>query len=157
MKNNNLDQYKELKDFYDLDKNKQFLITIKGLIVHKNKILVVKDSVGRRLWGLPGGLLEYNETLEDCLKREIKEEVNLDINVLKIHNVSSVYRDKKFLFKDGRQLETRVIEIYYLCEKLTDDIKFDWEVEDYKWVSNENYQELTYYQTSEETIKKYFN
>jgi mutator protein MutT len=32
-------------------------------------------------WEFPGGKLEDNETLEECLKREIREELSIEIEV----------------------------------------------------------------------------
>lgn len=40
-------------------------------------------------WGLPGGLLEPGESLEETAVREVKEETNLDINTLNFIKVFS--------------------------------------------------------------------
>ena len=43
-----------------------------------NQVLLQKRS-DNLLWGLPGGLMELDETIEQCAIREVKEETNLDI------------------------------------------------------------------------------
>jgi 8-oxo-dGTP diphosphatase len=57
-----------------------------AIIVIENKILVTQRSEEMKLplkWEFPGGKLEENETEIDCIKREIKEEINIDIEVVK--------------------------------------------------------------------------
>jgi len=51
-----------------------------------NKILVTQRSETMKLplkWEFPGGKLEENESEIECIKREIKEEINIEIDVLK--------------------------------------------------------------------------
>lgn len=45
-----------------------------------NQVLLQKRS-DSLTWGLPGGLLELGERIEDCAIREVKEETNLDISI----------------------------------------------------------------------------
>ncbi len=57
-----------------------------GIIVQGNKILVTQRSEKMKLplkWEFPGGKIEENETAEECILREIKEELNLEIEILK--------------------------------------------------------------------------
>ncbi len=56
-----------------------------AIIYFNNKILVTQRSEKMKLplkWEFPGGKLEDGESEIDCVKREIKEEINIDIEVL---------------------------------------------------------------------------
>lgn len=59
---------------------------VASVIVKDNKILCCKRGPGRDLEGyyeFPGGKIEVNETKEEALIREIKEELNIDIIINK--------------------------------------------------------------------------
>jgi 8-oxo-dGTP diphosphatase len=70
-----------------------------AIIVIENKILVTQRSEKMKLplkWEFPGGKLEENESEIDCIKREIKEEINVEIEVLrKLSNSIYDYGDFK--------------------------------------------------------------
>ncbi len=57
-------------------------IAIGGIIIKNNKILLIKrrDDPDRIQWAIPGGKVEINETLEEALKREMKEETGLNVS-----------------------------------------------------------------------------
>jgi len=62
------------------------LNVICAIILFNNKIFVTQRSEKMKLplkWEFPGGKLEENESEIDCIKREIKEELNIEIEVLK--------------------------------------------------------------------------
>ena len=59
-----------------------------ALIVNeKNETLLLKRTVKTRnrsgFWSKPGGGVEFGEKIEDAVKREIKEELNVDIEIIK--------------------------------------------------------------------------
>ena len=57
-----------------------------AIIYVGNKILVTQRSKNMKLplkWEFPGGKLENNESEIECIKREIKEELNIEIKVRK--------------------------------------------------------------------------
>lgn len=56
-----------------------------GFFVDKGKIFVAKrraDDEDGSKWEFPGGVLKDDETFDDALKREFKEEFNVDIDVV---------------------------------------------------------------------------
>ena len=63
---------------------KAFKVTC-ALIGFGEKVLVVQRSEGMHLplkWEFPGGKIERNETEEECVRREVKEELNIDIEII---------------------------------------------------------------------------
>ncbi len=63
-----------------------------AIIYIENKILVTQRSETMKLplkWEFPGGKLETNETEEACIKRELLEEINIKVELLKklSHNI----------------------------------------------------------------------
>ena len=56
---------------------------VAAIIQNKNKILATKRGYGEfiNMWEFPGGKIESGETKDEALIREIKEELNVKINV----------------------------------------------------------------------------
>jgi len=53
-----------------------------GLLLRHDALLLVQHrKEGKSYWLLPGGGVKVGERLEDCLKREFREELNLDIEI----------------------------------------------------------------------------
>jgi 8-oxo-dGTP diphosphatase len=56
-----------------------------AVIIINDRYLAVQRSEKMNLplkWEFPGGKLEPNETVEQCIKREIKEELNIEITLV---------------------------------------------------------------------------
>ena len=56
-----------------------------AIIIIKGKILVTQRSEKMKLplkWEFPGGKIEGNESEIDCIKREIREEINIEIKII---------------------------------------------------------------------------
>lgn len=67
-------------------KNLNMINVTCAIVLFDNQILVTQRSEKMKLplkWEFPGGKLEENESEIDCIKREIKEELNIEIEVLK--------------------------------------------------------------------------
>jgi 8-oxo-dGTP pyrophosphatase MutT (NUDIX family) len=59
------------------------VVRYQGAVVRKGQILLVRQRFGRgyECWNVPGGGREDDETEEQCVVREIKEETNLDVRI----------------------------------------------------------------------------
>ncbi|GAB3424008.1 NUDIX hydrolase [Flindersiella endophytica] len=52
-----------------------------ALVTDGERLLLVKQAYGKRLWALPGGLSEPGEELAETARREVVEETGLDVAV----------------------------------------------------------------------------
>ena len=57
----------------------RFPVSVKGVVERNGRFVLLKNE--RDEWELPGGKLEPGETIEDCLVREIEEELNLSTRI----------------------------------------------------------------------------
>lgn len=98
-----------------------------GLIMCGGKLLIAQRKHGKSLeykWEFPGGKLEQGETLEECLKREMMEEMQLEIVV------GEHFADSSYDYDFG----TIVLHSFWATCK-SRDIPVVLEHEQYKWVN----------------------
>ena len=78
---------------------------------------------------LPGGFVDLNETAENAVKREIKEELNLDVtNIKYITSIPNNYTYKNVNYN--------TTDLFYSCEVSSlSQVKLDDEIKDYKLLS----------------------
>ncbi|MBM3246491.1 MAG: NUDIX hydrolase [Candidatus Omnitrophica bacterium] len=71
--------------------------TVDAIIEIGDGIVAIKRSNPPFGWALPGGFVDYGESLEEAVTREAKEETNLDlINLKQFHTYSEPTRDPRF-------------------------------------------------------------
>jgi 8-oxo-dGTP diphosphatase len=99
-----------------------------AVIIQDNKILCVQRNENKynyisKKWEFPGGKVEENEQLEDTIKREIQEELNLIINV------------KSFLIQVNHQYPDFKLKMdTFICEIIDGILNLNEHI-DYKWLS----------------------
>ncbi|MFA5276667.1 MAG: macro domain-containing protein [Candidatus Omnitrophota bacterium] len=71
--------------------------TVDAIIELPEGIVIIQRSNPPFGWALPGGFVDYGESLEDAVKREAKEETDLDLTKIKqFHTYSHPQRDPRF-------------------------------------------------------------
>ncbi|MBI3521288.1 MAG: NUDIX domain-containing protein [Bacteroidetes bacterium] len=101
---------------------KSFNVRVYGILIHDNKVLVSDEYIkGMNITKLPGGGLEFGEGTIDCVIREFKEELNLDIEVV------SHFYTTDFFVNSAFSVNNQVISIYYTVKAKGD---FDFPVTD---------------------------
>ena len=107
-------------------KNLKIVVSI-ALINEVNEILLSKRPINKHLegyWEFPGGKIETNETPEQALIREIKEELNIDINNKCIAPLS---------FSEFDYKEFQLLLLLYVCRRWEGD-PMSMENNELKWV-----------------------
>jgi len=70
-------------------RRKQPFLAVDCIINYQGKILLIERKNYPYGWALVGGFVEYGETTEKAIKREVKEEVGLRLKNLKLFGVYS--------------------------------------------------------------------
>jgi 8-oxo-dGTP pyrophosphatase MutT (NUDIX family) len=94
--------------------NRRMRPAVKALIVHKKKILIIHERVWENgvpinIIDFPGGGVKFGENLSQALKREVKEEVGLNIE---LKNVVGAW---SFIFKPGKKQSQDNEQIHIVC------------------------------------------
>jgi nucleoside triphosphatase len=99
-------------------------------------------------WGLPGGGIEPGEVAETALRRELHEEVGLEVSDIEpLFFTDGLYTKH---FPGGAQRPIYMIFLVYKCRAASDVVILNPEFEDYAWVAQET---LGQYELNVETIK----
>ncbi|MBD3299764.1 MAG: nucleotide exchange factor GrpE, partial [Candidatus Moranbacteria bacterium] len=91
-------------------------------------------------------------SIEDAIKREIKEETGLEIKVKEIKNVKSVFNPKEF-----REPDVHFVLIDVIAQSNTDKVILDEEHVEYKWVDPKEALKMDLLTYSREPIEKYLS
>ena len=71
-------------------------ITVDIIIEINGGILLIKRKNPPPGWAIPGGFVDYGESLEECARREAREETGLDIRLERqFHTYSEPVRDPR--------------------------------------------------------------
>ena len=100
-------------------------VSIDAVVIRDHKVLLIQRGVepNKGFWGTPGGYVGWDESAEDTVKRELKEETNLNVKNVKLVGV----------YSHPKRHPKQVINLVYLTENPTGELKHGDDALDAKW------------------------
>jgi nucleoside triphosphatase len=115
-----------------------------------NDFLLIKSHKWNNLLVIPGGHIEIGESIEDALRREVREETSLEIYDIVFLGIQEYIKgkeyceDKHFIFLD------------FVCRTNNSDVLLNSEAEYYIWISVEKSRTVRIERHTNNVIMKYF-
>jgi ADP-ribose pyrophosphatase YjhB (NUDIX family) len=128
------------------------LVGVGGFIHREGKVLLIKRKFdpNRGRWSLPGGLLEVGEEPMEGARREVREELGLEVEVERLLQVANeVIEDEK-----GR-VRFHFVLIDYLMTPVSEKITLNDESEEFSWFEPSAIKELDTTANTRLIVEKY--
>jgi len=131
---------------------KRPLLIVNAFIKKNNKYLAIKRAKNVEIgtWETPGGRVDLNERVENALKREIKEELGVNIRIKKFLGWGQGFN---CLHESGHTGHRFVL--YFECEVVSGELRLGGiEAKEFKWVTWDEFKKL---KPLSKPIKDFFN
>ena len=110
-----------------------------AVILNKKGQILLHKREDNEMWTLPGGKMDIGESISDCCKREIEEELRLKVKVKKL---VGIYTSPDYVFDFGRGFVFQPFIVAFLCNSTSNDFIINNESTDAKWFNEEEISEL---------------
>lgn len=91
-----------------------------GVIIDRGRTVLIRRGTEPLLgeWSIPGGTIEIGETIEEAVRRELREETGLDVRVLELIELFDriYFDDGSMVAKDNKKPRFHYVIADYLCE-----------------------------------------
>jgi nucleoside triphosphatase len=125
-------------------------VTVGALIFNpQGKLFLMKSHKWRNKYVVPGGHIELGETIEDTIKREVKEETGL-----RVYDIRFLLH-QEFIFDKAFWKKRHFIFLDYACKTRRTQVKLNDEAQDYIWVEPQKALKLAVEPYTKIAIKAY--
>ncbi|MCX6820147.1 MAG: NUDIX domain-containing protein [Candidatus Adlerbacteria bacterium] len=100
-----------------------------GVLIQGRKFLIVRQ-IGKKFFVAPGGRVEVGEIVIDALKRELKEELTIDVDISDLEEFGTFYAPA--IGEENKYLQSDV----FLVTKWSGTIAPASEIEEIMWVNS---------------------
>jgi ADP-ribose pyrophosphatase YjhB (NUDIX family) len=90
------------------------------IIINEHGELLLGKRTDNQKWGYAGGSMNLGESVEDCARRELLEEMNLIADELEFFMINSG-EETHYIYPNGDEVYN--VEIVYLCRKYHGDMR----------------------------------
>jgi phosphoglycolate phosphatase len=107
------------------------IVTVGGLIyVDTDQVLMIRTHKWSNLWGIPGGKIKWGEASVEALRREIKEETDLEVTDVEFVLVQDCIHSKEF-YRDAH-----FVLLNYTCRCTSPPaVRLNDEAREFRWVT----------------------
>ncbi|MDE3135764.1 MAG: NUDIX hydrolase [Acidobacteriota bacterium] len=123
------------------------LVSVGGVVIFDGRAALIRrgNEPRRGEWSIPGGKLELGESLVEGVRREVREEIGLEVEVVRlIEALDRVFRDEK-----GR-VRFHYVILDYLCRASSADVCVGGDALDVALVSESEFER---YELSESVVR----
>ncbi|MBP6964686.1 MAG: NUDIX hydrolase [Armatimonadetes bacterium] len=108
---------------------------VAAVIAQDGRLLLIRRGAepSRGKWSLPGGSVEWGETLTDAVRREVREETGLEIEVGKVAGVFDIITDDE---------EYHYVIVDYFARPVGGELRPGDDASDARWASAEELDSL---------------
>ncbi len=118
----------------------------------EDEILLVKFDDKDSSYGIPGGKVEWGETIQDAAKREVKEEVGLNVKFDNLLFVQEALFSNEIPGREGKHF----IFLECVCRTDSSEVKLDGkEISNYLWMEPKKALKLNLNSFTRRFIEKY--
>lgn len=117
----------------------------------KDEIFLARSKKWKDRWVVPGGHLKFGETLEQALRREIKEETCLEVSDIKLIDV------KESIFSEEYHKRKHLVFIDFSCKAKSNRIILNDELQEYTWIEPGKALQMDLNPFTRELVEKYID
>ncbi len=132
-------------------------VIVVGLVWNdRGELLLCKMKPDRGVfpgeWGLPGGGIEPSERMDEALRRELREELGIQVTDIR----PAFFKDGSYnkLLPDGELQPVYMIFLIFHCRAAGDKIQLNEEFSEYRWVSEADLPELDLNVETADTLRR---
>ena len=129
------------------------VVGVGGVVIHEGRALLIKRGSEplKNQWSIPGGTLELGESIQEGVRRELREETGIEVRVGELIEVfDRIFRDA------AGEIQYHFVIVDYLCEKISGEASPASDVTDTAWVREEDLWNYKLTEAATRVIRKAF-